>query len=129
MRLLGIDFGLRRIGLAFAEEDFIQPFGVIYRVEGFLSKIARICGENKIEKIIVGFSEGELENEVREFAKKVSLKTGLPVEFQDETLTSREAIATMIKIGKKKSKRKKLKDAFSAACILEEYLKERRRDV
>ncbi|MGB9706799.1 MAG: Holliday junction resolvase RuvX [Microgenomates group bacterium] len=129
MRLLGIDFGLSKIGLALAEGSLTQPLGVVPRSGRFLSKIIEICRENQIKKIIVGFPEGKLGEKVKRFAKELSRETGLPVEFQDETLTTKEAIAKMIQGGVKKEKRRDFKDAAAAACILEEYLKERRESV
>ena len=129
MKLLGIDFGLAKIGLAIAEENFAYPFGVVRRCGKFISKIAQICKENQIEKIIVGLPQGRLEEEAKRFAKEISWETGIPVDFQDETLTTREAIAKMIAGGKKRKKRKELEDAFAAACILQEFLEERRESV
>jgi len=52
----------------------------------------------------------------------LSLLTGLPVFYQDESLTSKEAIAKMIEIGKGKKFRKEKEDAFAAALILQDWL-------
>ncbi len=129
MRFLGIDFGLAKIGLAIAEENFAYPFRVIRRSGKFISKITQICKENRIERIIVGFPQGRLEKEVKKFARNLSRQIGIPVEFQDETLTTKEAVAKMIAGRKKRKKRKELEDAFAAACILQEFLEERRENV
>jgi len=122
MNLLGVDFGLKKIGIALAQNGFVQALGVIKNSSTVFSKIVKICQENEVEKIIVGSPQGKLFLEVKMFSQKLSSETGLPVEFQDETLTSREAIAKMVQERIKRKKRRKLEDAVAAACILEEYL-------
>lgn len=129
MKLLGIDFGLSKIGLAIAEENLARPLGVIHHPAKSISRIVRICREDQIEKIVLGLPEGKLREKVEKFARELSQASALPIEFQDENLTTKEAIVKMIEVGKKKQKRQKLKDAFAAACILQEYLKKRRENV
>lgn len=129
MRLLGIDFGLKKVGLAMVEEELPQPIGVVKNNPHLLVKISRICQDNQIEKIIIGLSEGKIASRIRGFAGKVEEVTGLPVEFQDESLTSKEAVAKMIEAGKKRKDRREKEDAFAAAIILQEYLKSRKEDV
>jgi len=129
MRILGIDFGLAKIGLAIAEENLVQPLGVVRRSGKFLSKIVEICQKNRIEKIIVGLPEGKIEKKVKKFAREISGVSNLPLEFQDETLTTHEAVAKMIEAGRTRQKRRELEDAVAAACILQEYLEERRGSV
>jgi len=123
MRLLGIDFGLKKVGLAIVEEELPQPIGVVKNDFHLIAKISRICQNNQIEKIIIGLSEGKIASRIKGFARKVEEITDLPVEFQDESLTSKEAIAKMIEAGKKRKDRREKEDAFAAAIILQEYLK------
>ena len=122
MITLGIDFGLKKIGLALAQSGLIQVLGVIRNSPQAITEIGEICRKNEVEKIIIGLPSGPLSSKIKKFAQKLSLKLSLPVEFQDETLTSRQAIAKMIEEGIKKKKRRKLEDAAAAACILKEYL-------
>lgn len=124
MKLLGIDFGLKKVGLALAEDGLPQPFGVVKNDSRLLKKINNICQTNQIKKIVIGMSEGKMAGRIKGFSKKVEEVTGLPVEFQDESLTSKEAIAKMIEAGKKKKDRREKEDAFAAAIILQDYLKE-----
>lgn len=121
MSILGIDFGLKKIGLAIAEEKLPSPLGVIRNSSGVFSKIVKICQEKGVKKIVIGLSEGRLMPKIKKFAQRIAQESGLPVEFQDETLTSEEATAKMIAAGKKRQKRRNLEDAAAAACILEEY--------
>jgi len=126
MSLLGIDFGLRKIGLALAKEGLAQPLGIIRNSPSSFPKIIRICQENKVEKIIVGLPQGRLVPEIKKFCLKLSEVCSLPIDFQDESLTTQTAIAKMVETGKKKKKRRRIEDAVAAACILQEYLEERR---
>jgi len=122
MVILGIDFGLKKIGLALAQRGLIQVLGVVKNSSKVFDELEKICRRNKVEKIVIGITPGPLSLKIKRFARKISSELGLPVEFQDETLTSREAIAKMIEEGIKKKKRRKLEDAAAAACILKEYL-------
>jgi putative Holliday junction resolvase len=129
MRLLGIDFGLKKIGLALAEDGLPQPLGVIKNDLHSVEKISNLCQTNQIEKIVLGFSEGKMAERIKGFAHKVEKLTSLPVEFQDESLTSKEAVAKMIEAGKRKKFRQEKEDAFAAAIILQGFLERLKTDV
>lgn len=122
MKILGIDYGLQRIGLALAEVGLAEPLLVICHQASIIKKIARVCQKYKIEKIVIGLPEGELATKIKEFGKKLSSLTKLPVVFQDETLTSQEAIAKMIEAGRGRKTRQEKEDAIAAAIILQSYL-------
>jgi RNase H-fold protein (predicted Holliday junction resolvase) len=96
MNLLGIDFGERKIGLALAIGPLSEPVGIVSN----LKEIVEICQKNEVEKIIVGVSEGEMAKKQRKFAQELKALTGLPIELQDETLTTNEAILKMKEAGK-----------------------------
>lgn len=117
MNLLGLDYGQAKIGLAFADGELAEPLKVIYRPD-LLGKITKTCRELKIEKIILGISEGQSAVKTKEFAFSLTDTVHLPIEYQDETLTSQEAVAKMREVGKKI----KDEDAISAALILQGYL-------
>lgn len=129
MKILGIDFGLRKIGLAIAEDGFIEPIRTLSDPSKFIGKIAMICQENEVEQIVIGISEGTIAGKAKVFADNLAEIVYLPINFQDETLTTQGAIARMIAIGKRKKARREQEDAYAAACILEEYLAERRGNV
>jgi putative Holliday junction resolvase len=121
MNLLGIDFGEKKIGLALATGPLAEPIGVIKAIrdrQQAIRSIKRICQEQEIEKIILGISEGKTAEKTKKFAQELGEIIGLPIEFQDETLTTNEAVAKMREIGKKV----KDEDAISAALILQAYL-------
>ena len=121
MNLLGIDFGEKKIGLALATGPLAEPIGVIKAIrdrQQSISRIKRICQEQEIGKIILGISEGKMAEKTKKFSQELGEIIGLPIEFQDETLTTNEAVAKMREIGK----RVKDEDAISAALILQAYL-------
>lgn len=122
MRVLGIDFGIAKIGLAIADNSLAQPMGVIKNHQKTLTKIAQLVEQKEIEKIIIGLSEGKIGQKAKEYGNQLERITGIKVFFQDETLTTREAIAKMIEAGKKKRYRQEKEDAFAAAIILQAYL-------
>ncbi len=116
MNLLGIDFGERKIGLALAVGPLSEPVGIVKS----LREIVKFCQEYRIDKIIIGISEGEMVKKQKKFARDLGRLMDLPIEFQDETLTTSEAIAKMRQVGKKT--RGKKEDAIAAALILQDYL-------
>lgn len=122
MKILGIDFGLAKIGLAIADNSLAQPLGVVRNCQKTLTKIVRLTRQEQIEKIVIGVSQGEIGQKAKEYGKKLGQKAGLKISFQDETLTTREAIDKMIEVGKKKKYRQEKEDAFAAAIILQTYL-------
>lgn len=118
MKLLGIDFGEKNIGLALAVGPLAEPLGTVKN----LKAVQQICQEQGIEKIIIGLSEGKMAEKTRRFGQHLAQLTGLPIVYQDETLTSVEAEAMMIKSAKPRRKRRTQRDAFSACLILQNYL-------
>ena len=124
MRYLGIDFGLKKIGLAISEGELAAPLKVLEasNFQDALSKIKKEAAD--FDKVIIGKPEGKVGKKV---TKLVSLlkKESMDIEEWDETLSSQKAMAYMIQSGLGKNKRK-ITDAYSAAIILQEYLDEQR---
>ena len=124
MRILGIDFGLKRIGVAFTEGFLPSPLTVIEvrsRKQALLD-IKELCERLGIEKIIIGESGGTVDVKARAFGEELSKQTQIPTEFIDETLTSKEAIKKLIEGKTTKKKRREMEDAVAAAIILNTYL-------
>ena len=122
MKLLAIDFGLRKIGLAMTEGDLAEPLMVISHQPRVVKTLVKICQDYGIQKVIMGMPEGEMARKVRSFSEELARESKLPVIYQDETLTTREAIAKMVAAGKRKKYRREKEDAFVAALILQKYL-------
>lgn len=131
-RVLAIDYGRRRVGLAVTDPLGLTAQGlptlVINHWEDILDWVRANRGEWEIEKVIVGLPRslsggmGPMANEVVEFANVLRERTKLPVELIDERLTSREAHATFAQAGKKLKGRKEAIDRISAVLLLQHYM-------
>lgn len=123
-KVLGIDYGKKKIGLAIAEGPLAEPLRVIRfesEKEAF-KKTEQVVQVEQVERVVIGVSEGKMGQESRKFGGKLRDKLEVPVVFQDETLTTHEAQEFSRKAGIKRKKRKALEDAYSAALILQSYL-------
>lgn len=120
MKYLGVDFGLKRIGLAISEGNFASPFKIIEskNLADAVAKIAKISKD--FDKVIVGMPEGDMGKATEKFINSLK-KVGVKVETADETLSSQNAAKLMIEMGLKRKKRKE-NDAMAAAEILQNYL-------
>ncbi|QQG43667.1 MAG: Holliday junction resolvase RuvX [Candidatus Daviesbacteria bacterium] len=124
MKYLGVDFGMKRAGLAVSQGQLATPWKTV-EGKGWLDlaeKISQIVSEENFEKIVVGLPEGQMGKKVQKFINLL-LKKSLDVVSADETLTSKGAFKLMITTGKGKEKRKS-DDAVAAALILQNYLDE-----
>ncbi len=122
MKYLGIDFGLRRIGLAISEGNIASPWKVL-EVKGFsdaLEKTSKIIQDGGFEKIVVGLPEGKMGKNVTGFVNALR-KNGIDAETADETLSSKQATEQMIEENIPLQKRRS-KDDVAAAIILQNYL-------
>ncbi len=121
-KYLGVDFGLKRIGLAISEGEIASPYQVV-TVKNFsdgVEKILQIIKKEGFETIVVGLPEGKIGQTVVGFIKALRNK-GLEVLEADETLSSKRAITQMISDGTNKKSRK-LNDDTAAAIILQDWL-------
>lgn len=118
MKILGVDYGRKKIGLAIADGSLSEPLRVIrYKDIKILSEqLQKIIRENKIEKVVVGISEGEMGEESKKFAEIIGAETF------DETLSTYNAqeLSREGNVGRKK--RKNLEDAYAASVMLQSYL-------
>lgn len=128
MKILGLDLGNRRIGVAISFDGLVSSLDTIVYAsrEEAINRIAEICRVQEIEKIVVGMPVGNVESEdvIRSFAIEINKMMGLDIEYEDETLTSKEAerILSEQKVNVKGEKYKQEIDRISAKIILEQYL-------
>ena len=130
MRLMGIDYGGKRIGVALSDESagFAFAHSVLKncpRCSTFnVEQIKKICEGNKVGKIVLGESvdykgrPNPIMAEIENFKKELEREIGLPVEYQRETLTTKEAERGQGKTGKI--------DASAAALILRSFLEQKK---
>lgn len=131
-RILAIDYGRARIGLALSDPLGItaQPLEVVEvkKFEDVVAHIAGLVGEYDVFRIVIGLplnmdgTEGAMVEEMRIFGSKIETSTGLqPVEW-DERLTSSQALSALGKQEKNWKKRKRKLDAVAAQILLQSYL-------
>ncbi len=124
MRILGIDYGKKKIGLALATSKIAEPFMVL-RVESFqegVDRVVDVVEYERIEKIVIGISEGKMAEETKAFGNKLEEQSEKLIVYQDETLSTQQAQEMAIEAGINRKKRKSLEDAYSATIILQSYL-------
>ncbi len=131
-KLLGIDYGKKRTGIAETDDMQIVASGLTtVETPKLLDFLAEYLQQNQVEKIIIGESftlEGDhnpIEKDITKFIKKLQHRyPDIKIIREDERYTSKMAFDAMIKGGVKKKKRrnKALIDQVSAALILQSYL-------
>ena len=123
MIILGIDFGLKKIGLALAVEGFVSPLKTVeiqdvetwWLSEDFEEK-------EKVDLIVVGLPEGESGVRAKNFGIELEKVSGIKVRFSDETLSTQEANRIMGQANRPASYKKEMEDAIAAAVMLESYV-------
>jgi putative holliday junction resolvase len=131
-RIMGIDYGERRIGIALSDPllTFAYPFITLKNDASFLLNLSKIIIEKKIVKVILGLpserfkSSKELSQKVLKLKSEIETKNKIEVILWDEEYSSMIAKEKVIESVTKKSRRKEkdLLDRHSAAVILQEYL-------
>jgi putative Holliday junction resolvase len=131
-RIMGIDFGEKRIGIALSDPllIFAYPFTTLQNDLAFIKNLSKIILEKNIAKIILGLpsskfkSSAELSKKVQKLKQEIETKFKIEVILWDEEFSSAIAKEKVIESVTKKSKRKNkdLLDQHSAAIILQEYL-------
>ena len=132
MRILAIDYGKKRFGLAMSDPLGLTAQGLPTIVSGGrqkdLEQIAEIVRENGVEKIVVGLprkmdgSLGLAAREVLAFVEEVKRHLDLPVITWDERLSSKRAEREMISADLSRAKRKGRRDKIAAQLILQSFL-------
>jgi len=132
-RILGVDFGLKRVGLAISDELGITttPLETLdYSKQDFWERLLAIINKQKAKVCVVGVpfydkqTETDITNALNVFINLLRSKSGMDVYVFDESYSSRNAVQTMLAIDKPKKKRsqKGEKDKIAAALILRNFL-------
>lgn len=124
MKILGIDYGRRKLGLAISDGYLSEPWKVL-RVDNLdeaLKKVTQIIKDEKVEKVVIGVSEGEMGRESKDFGMNLQQELEIQVDTHDETLSTQDATRLAIEAGMGRKKRNEMEDAFAASIILQDYL-------
>ena len=135
MRILGLDFGSKTVGVAVSDELLFTAQGleIIRRqspnkLRQTLARIEAIIAEYQVECIVLGYpknmnnTEGERCEKTKEFQEMLERRTGLEVILWDERLTTMAADRTLEETGVHKEDRKQYLDQVAAVFILQGYL-------
>jgi putative Holliday junction resolvase len=132
VRILGLDYGSRRIGVALCDELGMTAQGVatITRKnrEADLGAIADLVRRHGVERIVVGYplrldgSEGIQCEKINRFVRRLETLLSLPVTRWDETLSTKEAEELLRERGVRREKRRAVVDRVAACLILQGYL-------
>ena len=135
MRLMGIDYGDARVGIALSDPLMIMSQG--YKTiqndgtDALFAEIVEIIKEKEVTKIVIGLpknmdnSQGFRTDATMEFAEKLKTFTDVEIDFSDERLTTVSAHGFLNEMNVRGKKRKGAVDTLSAALILETYMKKK----
>lgn len=135
MRILGLDFGSKTVGVAVSDELLITAQGVEIvrrkspsKLRQTLARIEEIIAEYKVDRIVLGYpknmnnTEGERCEKTKEFGDMLARRTGLEIIYWDERLTTVAADRSMMETGIRRENRKAFVDEIAAIFILQGYL-------
>lgn len=135
MRILGLDFGSKTVGVAVSDELLITAQGVEIvrrkspsKLRQTLARIEELVAFYGVEKIVLGYpknmnnTEGERCEKTKEFKEMLERRTGLDVVLWDERLTTVAADRSMMETGIRRENRKEFVDEIAAIFILQGYL-------
>lgn len=138
MRIMGLDYGAATVGVAISDELLLTAQGIEtirrekeVQLRKTYRRIEELAKEYGVERIVVGLPKllnndiGERARKAEEFAAEVHRRTGLPVELQDERLTTVEAHRVLDAAGTGLGKKKAVVDKLAAVLILQGYLDRR----
>lgn len=135
MRVLGLDYGSKTVGVAISDPLGLTAQGVetIWRkqenkLRQTLARIEELISEYQVERIVLGYPKnmnntvGERALKSLEFKEKLEKRTGLPIVLWDERLTTVEANRTLMEAKVRRENRKQYLDELAAIFILQGYL-------
>jgi len=136
MRLLGIDYGVKNVGLALSDKLGLlaHPYATLVRTtrERLFAELLEIIAREQVQAIVLGLPLGldgqdtELARQVRNFAAALGRRTSIPVHLQNEALSSVTASDQLRQCGRRGQKHQKALDQQAAVIILTDYLEQNR---
>lgn len=141
MRIMGLDYGSKTVGVAMSDELMItaQPLMTIERksenkLRKTLAKIEELIDKYEVSFVVLGYpknmnnTEGDRVAKTEEFKEHIERRTGLSVVLQDERLSTVESERVLMEAGVRREHRKEYVDKLAAAVILQTYLDSDRKD-
>jgi putative Holliday junction resolvase len=134
-RVLGIDVGAVRVGLAVSDETctLASPLATVPNDPRTIwTRIANEMDDRQVERVVIGLprlldgSEGDAAQSARDFAAELQRRIPTTVEFWDERFTTTIAERSLIESGMRRRRRREVIDAVAAAVLLQSWLDSRR---
>ncbi len=132
MRVLGLDVGDRRIGVALSDSLGLtaQPLTVLNRQDAArdVEAVRALVERHEVERVVVGLpltlrgAQGPQAKKVASFADILRRRLSVPVQFVDERLTSVQGERALMAMGSSRRKRKQVIDQVAAQLILQQFL-------
>ena len=135
MRIMGLDYGSKTVGVAISDELMItaQPVMTITRksenkLRKTLAKIEELIDEYEVSFVVLGYpknmnnTEGARVEATKEFKEHLERRTGLEVYLQDERMSTIESERILMDAGVRRENRKEYVDKMAAAVILQSYM-------
>jgi putative holliday junction resolvase len=132
MRILALDHGTKRVGVALSDElkMIAQPLEFIPRepFDALVTRLQQILAEKPCERILIGLPRnmdgtyGPAAESVRAFIEKLTPRVTIPIKTWDERLTSSQANRVLLQGNVRRDQRKQKVDAMAAAILLQSYL-------
>ena len=132
MRYLALDLGDRRTGIAVGDDAtrLVTPTSVLETPRGpaLDDAVAAVITEHQPDALVIGLplnmdgTEGDRAKISRVFGTALGARTGLPIHYQDERLTSDAADQRLARSGRTHKQKKAVRDALAAAVILSDFL-------
>ena len=121
-KVLAIDFGTKRIGLAISHHGLAEPLKIIANNDQVSKQIKQIVDREKADLILVGLSENQMAQKTEQFVRELKKIVTVPIEFADETLSSQNIQQRLASSPMKLKKRRDPIDHYAAAEFLQEWL-------
>ena len=130
MRLIGLDWGTVRVGIAMSDEEQKMAFPLQQTIASStaVDEILKLSEEYDVEKIIIGLpvslkgEETESAEKTRKFAKKIEDRVHLPIEFVDERFSSVASTQSLHDQNIKEAEQRHIKDNVAAALLLQQFI-------
>jgi putative Holliday junction resolvase len=120
--VLGIDYGTQRVGIALSQGSLAEPIKIIENSPTLITELIHFITDNQVTQIVVGLSENKMATKTQAFVKELRQQTSLPIEFNDETLTSATVHQRLAEMSGKRQTPKGHIDHYAAAVILQDWL-------
>jgi putative Holliday junction resolvase len=133
MRILAIDYGQKRLGIAISDALGITatPYPFVPHDKQMFERLKTLIQEHSIGEIVIGLpitlkgTSSAMTDETEKFADTLKNKISIPVVLQDERFSTMESEKLLISADVSREKRKEVRDSMAASIILQDYLERR----